>query len=187
LENLNLTFSSLLHEIFKSELSSDLKKYLLDKIEDILKSIRRYTIDGTEGLEKTVKSLVCDLTLGESRLADKDKTNPVFKKFQAVGLSLFLYIFPTPWDIIGAVPDYQQFWQPKFEELVEGQKEIEKILKTCPNTSEIIKQAENKKIFSRGENIPKLTESTNKESPSSEGKSENKIKEDYGDAEIIEE
>jgi hypothetical protein len=146
LNKLSANFTDLSKEIFESELSSEFKKYLIDKVEDVIRSIRRYAIDGTDGLEKTVKSLVCDLTLGEYSLANKDKESSIYNKFRAITLSLFFAFVPTPWDLIGFIPDYQQFWKPTFEQLIEGQKEIEEIGKACTSISEIIKESEAQKI-----------------------------------------
>ncbi|MBD1927347.1 hypothetical protein H6F74_14005 [Trichocoleus sp. FACHB-90] len=68
LNDLNTTFSSLVEKVMESDLSKELKIYLIERIEDILKAIRRYAIDGTEGLEKAAKSLVNDLAVTEHNL-----------------------------------------------------------------------------------------------------------------------
>ncbi len=147
LKELDLNLSSLKNEVLGSELSPSFKKYLIEKIEDILKSISRYLIDGTEGLEKAAKSLLSDLTLAEYKLTEPDKQSPVYKKVKAWGLALVLWCSPSPYDLIGAVPDVQQFWMPKYEELATGQKQIEKILESHSSTEEIIKEAEDQNIL----------------------------------------
>ncbi|MHC5746610.1 MAG: hypothetical protein ACYTXT_32910 [Nostoc sp.] len=63
LEKLNGEFVDLLDRIIESNLSNELKRFLIERIEDILKAIRRYHIDGTEGLKKATKSLVSDLVM----------------------------------------------------------------------------------------------------------------------------
>ncbi|MBD2354883.1 hypothetical protein H6G41_09650 [Tolypothrix sp. FACHB-123] len=128
LDKLKSEFSSLLERIFESDLSKELKRFLIERIEDILKAIRRYYIDGTEGLEKATKSLVSDLVMAEHSLKDNDKNNPLYKRVKAWGLSLLIYIAPSPYDIIGAVPDIHDFWVPKFEELAAGQQKVEQII-----------------------------------------------------------
>lgn len=134
LEKLNDEFSDLVEKILQSDLPKDLKRFLVGHIEDILKAIRRYRIDGTEGLKKAAQSLVSDLMMTEHRLKDADKRNPIYTCIKAWGLSLLLYIAPSPYDIIGAVPDIHDFWVPKFEELSSGHKKIEE---TISNTSTI--------------------------------------------------
>lgn len=141
LEELSAKFESFLNEIYESDLSKELKIYLIDRIEDILKAIRRYAIDGTEGLEKAAKSLVNDLALTEHNLKDEDKKNPIYQRVKAWGLSLVLFITPSVYDIVGAVPDIYEFWVPKFEELATGSEKIEKIIREESNNQEIIEKA----------------------------------------------
>jgi hypothetical protein len=187
LGELNSELSSLVNKVFESDLSRDLRKYLIEKIEEILKSIRRYSIDGTEGLEKAAKSLVNDLTLTEYKIPERDKQNPVYKKVKAWGLSLVLWCAPSPYDLIGAVPDIQQFWIPKFEELVEGHAKIEKILEDHASTEEIIREAEKQNILCKRPK-PKSKSLPGRETkslPSSEN-TEESIRESLGDAEIEE-
>jgi hypothetical protein len=185
LEKLNSTFSDLLNEILESDVSSELKKYLIDKIEEITRSIRRYVIDGSENLEKTVKSMIFDLTFSESFIKDKDKENAIYKKYKASIITLLLFLRPTPWDIVGAVPDYLQFWQPKIEELIEGRGKVQEIAEKCSDISEIIKEADKQKIFTRKleQNLisgkdPKLLTGSDKDI------SQKKI-ENLGNAEIV--
>lgn len=128
LEKLNKEFGSLLNEVLEADLSTNLKRFLVGQIEDILQAIRRYHLDGTEGLEKSTKSLVSDLVLVEHRLEEKDKDSTAFKQVKAWALSLLIYIAPAPYDIIGAVPDIHDFWIPKFEELASTQKKVEQII-----------------------------------------------------------
>ena len=147
LKDLNTEFDSLLSKVIESDLSKELKIYLSERLEDILKAIRRYTIDGTEGLEKAAKSLVNDLALTEHNLKDEDKKNPIYQRVKAWGLSLVLFITPSPYDIVGAVPDIYEFWIPKFEELAAGSKKIERIICEKPNIQEVFEKASD--TFSR--------------------------------------
>lgn len=147
LEKLNGEFGALSDEILESNLSKELKRFLIKRIEDILKAIRRYHIDGTEGLEKATKALVSDLVMTEHSLQDKDKDNPVYKHVKAWVLSLLIYIAPSPHDIIGAVPDIHDFWVPKFEELAAGCKKVEQIICETPTIQEAFEKAS--KTFDR--------------------------------------
>ncbi|OWY65925.1 hypothetical protein B7486_39220 [cyanobacterium TDX16] len=64
----------------------------------------------------------------EHSLKDVDKKNPIYTCFKAWGLSLLLYIAPSPYDVIGAIPDIYDFWIPKFEELSTGHSNIKEIV-----------------------------------------------------------
>jgi hypothetical protein len=143
LSELNSEFASLLEKILKSDLSKELKKFLIGHLDNILKAIRKYYIDGTEGLEKATKSLVSDLVITEHRLQDVDKKNPIYKHVQAWALSLLLYITPSPYDIIGAVPDIHDFWVPQYKELAEGHKKIEKIICKSPTLQKAVEKSSN--------------------------------------------
>ena len=55
LDQLKTEFQSLSDSILNSTLSNELKKFLIEKVEDILAAIRRYHIDGTEGLTKAAQ------------------------------------------------------------------------------------------------------------------------------------
>jgi hypothetical protein len=147
LEKLNGEFRNLLDGILESNLSKELKRFLIERIEDILKAIRRYHIDGTEGLEKATKALVSNLVMTEHSLQDNDKDNPLYKHVKAWVLSLLIYIAPSPYDIIGAVPDIHDFWVPKFEELAAGREKVEQIICETPTIQEAFEKAS--KIFDR--------------------------------------
>lgn len=147
LEKLNSQFESLVNEVLVSDLSKELKRFLIKRIENILAAIRRYHIDRTEGLEKAAQSLVSDLVIIEHTVNDVDKKNPAYMHVKAWFLSFLLYITPTPWDIIGAAPDIDGFWVPKYEELVAGHKKVEKIVCETPKIQDAFEKASN--TFSR--------------------------------------
>jgi hypothetical protein len=130
LEKLDSELTSLLNNIFESDLSKDLKRFLSIQIESILKAIRRYHIDGTEGLEKATKLVITELMMTEHKLKDKDKKNPIFTKITSTVISLSLFFIPTSiYDIIGAVPDIHEFWVPNYQELVATREKVAQI--TC--------------------------------------------------------
>ena len=144
LRELNTHFEHLLSEVVGSDLSKDLKKYLLERIEDILKAIRRYSIDGTEGLEKSAKSLVTDLVLIKDNLKDEEKQNPILNRVLTSGISLkiFLTFFaPNIYDLIGVAPAINDFWIPKYEQLSAGREKIEKIVYEESNLQKIFEKA----------------------------------------------
>lgn len=141
LDQLKTEFQSLSDSILNSTLSNELKKFLIEKVEDILAAIRRYHIDGTEGLTKAAQSLVSDLVMTEHNIKDADKKNPVYNNAKGWFLTLLLFIKPTPYDIIGAVPDIDGYWRPKFEELVAGQKKIEQIACETPTIQGVLEKS----------------------------------------------
>ena len=147
LEKLETSFKDLLDEILKSDLSNELKRFLIERVEDILRAVRRYHIDGTEGLEKAAKSMVTDLVMAESNLKEQDKSNPKYRHVKALVLGLLIYIAPTPYDIIGAVPDIHSFWKPQFEEFTAVHKEVEQIVDASQTIQEVFEKASN--IFDR--------------------------------------
>jgi hypothetical protein len=120
-----------------------LKRFLVGHIEDILKTIRRYRIDGTEGLKKAAQSLISDLIMTEHSFKDADKRNSVYTCIKAWGLSLLPYIAPSPYDMIGAVPDIHDFWVPKFEELSTGHKKIERMISDTSTIQEAFEKSSN--------------------------------------------
>lgn len=132
LDKLNGKFRELLDNVTESDLSNELKRFLVEKLENILKALLRYHIDGIKGLEEASKSFISELTMSENKLEVKDKNNPIYSKVTSWGLGLLLYIIPSPYDIIGAVPDIAEFWVPKFEELAAGQEKIEIIISKTP-------------------------------------------------------
>jgi hypothetical protein len=143
IDKLSDKFSTLLKEVIQSDLSSELKNFLVIQIEDLLRAIRRYQIDGMEGLKQSAQSLMTSLMMSEHTLQDADKKNYTYAKVKALGLSLLLYLMPSPYEIIGAVPDVCGFWIPKFEELSTGYKKIESIINDGPTLmiQEVVKQS----------------------------------------------
>jgi hypothetical protein len=137
LEKLSDELSSLCDQILKSNLSKELKRFLSDRIENIITAIKKYCIDGTDGLEKAIKSLISDLVMVENSLKDEDKKNPVFNKVRAWSLGILIWITPTPYDLIGAVPDIHDFWIPKFEQLQRNVADAEKAISTSKDVVNI--------------------------------------------------
>ncbi|MBD2251654.1 hypothetical protein [Nostoc parmelioides] len=174
LEKLNFEVESIRKKIINSDLSQQLKRYLIEKIEDILQALRRYYIDGNEGLEKTAKSLMTDLLVIENTLKDDDKKNGTYKGFKAFIISLVMFLQPTSvYDIIGAVPDITEFWIPKIEELTNGTEKIEKLIDDESSVQAIFEKAS--EIFSR-DSIRKLSGKEQKAlPPSKENLEENRF------------
>jgi hypothetical protein len=136
LDKLNSEFRDLLDGILKSDLSKDLKIFLIEQIENILRAISRYHIDGTEGLGKASKSFISDLVMSEHNLDNKDKNNPLFIRIKASFIGLLIWIAPTPYDIIGAVPDVHDFWKPQIERFFTARERVEQIICETSTTKE---------------------------------------------------
>lgn len=103
----------------------------------------------------------------EHSLQDKDKDNPVYRHAKAWVLSLLIYIAPSPYDIIGAVPDIYDFWVPKFEELAAGCEKIEQIICETLTIQEAFEKSSNtfdrqpQKSITGGRELKALPASTN--------------------------
>jgi len=142
LEKLSSKFESLLRSTLSSDLSKELKRFLVERIEDILTAIRKYHIDGTEGLKKAAQSLVSDLVLNEHRIKSEDQKNSMYSKVIAPILLLLKLVTPNSiYDFIGAVPDLDSYWIPKFEEVAKGFEDMEQIIRETPTLQEAFKKA----------------------------------------------
>jgi hypothetical protein len=124
LVELSSNFQSFLNEILDSDLSKELKIFLIKRIEDILIAIRRYRIDGAEGIEIAAKLLLSDLFIAGPTLNEKDKKNPIYNRVIAFVLKVSL-VCSNP--LIGNIPAIEQYWGPK---IIETPKEIPIIQKT---------------------------------------------------------
>ncbi|MHC5746609.1 MAG: hypothetical protein ACYTXT_32905 [Nostoc sp.] len=67
----------------------------------------------------------------------------MYKRAKAWFLSLLIYIAPSPYDIIGTVPDIHDFWVPKFEELAAGWEKVGQIICETPTIQEAFQKASN--------------------------------------------
>jgi hypothetical protein len=175
LDKLDTEFSTILKEIISSDLSKEFKETLVTHIEEILRVIRRYHIDGTKGLKRATQSLVSDLVMSELGLKNEDKTSPTYNKFEGWILSLLIYLAPTPWDIIGAAPDIEGYWVPKFEQLVTIRNKIEPSI--CEAST--ISEAFDKATIRLKEQDPKMLEGTGNQRslpPARESPAQNKPK-----------
>jgi hypothetical protein len=150
LVGLDKEFSSLLSEIVESDISRKLKSDIKCHIEDILSAIRNYLINGTEGIEKAAQSLIIDLEVENHKLSSEDRINPTIQKITGIVFSLVMFLKPSFWDIIGVVPDINEFWAPKLHELVEFRQKIEPQIdedSTIKNICEKLSQAKETKLL----------------------------------------
>jgi hypothetical protein len=148
LDKLNDEFRELLNDVTNSDLSKDLKIFLAEQLEDILRALCRYHIDGIKGLQKVSKSFIGEVVISENKFDLRDKNNPTYRKVMSWAVWVLIFIRPSSvYDIIGAVPDINGFWVPKIEELVSGQKKIETIISETPTIHDSYLKALN--TFSR--------------------------------------
>ena len=125
LDELKLKFESLFERVRDSDLSDELKRFLLTRIDDILIAIRRYHVDGSQGLEKTNKLLIADLLLKEHEITPEDKKNPLLKSVMALPLVLVGHFFSfSAVDLISAVPAVNTYWIPRIEVLTSKTDEL---------------------------------------------------------------
>ncbi len=59
------------------------------------------------------------ISLLEHRLSSEDKKSSIYKRAKSLFFAACLYISPTPYDVIGIIPDAYEFWIPKIESLVQ--------------------------------------------------------------------
>ena len=147
LEKINSEFESLLSEIRDSDLSRELKQLLIARVEDVLEAIRKYHAGGTEGLKQAAQSFVSDLVTTEHNLTEDDRKNPTYKSVTACFLHLLIWLTPNPWEIIGAVPDIQNYWLLKYEERTSERKQIEQIVREAPTIQEACEKSS--KVFNK--------------------------------------
>lgn len=143
LETLSDEIRSVLLLVQESELSRTLKVLLIQQLEGILQAIRRYEIEGTKGLKISVKSIIADLVVIEHELEERDKQSPIYKKVVGWAGALLLYLAPPPnvWDLIGAVPDVNEFWVPKIEELLAEQQRVESAFDNTSTVQDVLARA----------------------------------------------
>lgn len=147
LEKINSDLNSLLNEICDSDLSKELKQLLIARVKDVLEAIRKYHVGGTEGLKQAAQSFVSDLVTTEHNLTEHDRKNPTYTRVTACFLHLLMWLTPSPWEIVGAVPDITNFWLPKYEELISERKQIEQIVREAPTIQEACEKSS--KVFNK--------------------------------------
>lgn len=140
LEELTIEFELLLKDVISSNLSKELKQILKERIEEILSAIRNYHIGGTEGLRQSAQLLVSDLVMKQHNLTNEDKKNPTYTNVVGTFLALLTWVFPTPWDIIGAAPDACDFWLPRIEEIAQQRQQAEQIIRETSTIQEALEK-----------------------------------------------
>jgi hypothetical protein len=125
-------FTELLKEVVNSDgLSSELKRFFVKSIEDILSAINRYKIDGSGGLEKSAKAVVCEILINEDKIKQELKQLDSQKGGGRLGMKLLgsfvflIHLFkPTNvYDVVGVfggIPDVFDFYLPQVTKLIEA-------------------------------------------------------------------
>jgi hypothetical protein len=143
ISDLSAKFEDYQKEIIQSSISTGLKKYLLDRLEEILKILRNYIVDGTEGLEKSIKSTILDLAIKDKDFSEEDKKQPAYLNFLTFLISVGFLVKPTIYDVIGSVADINGYWKPTIENLISGQDKIAQLPKSDTNIKIVLDQATN--------------------------------------------
>jgi len=145
LEQLSNEISDVLTQVQGAGLSRKARLLLVRQLEGILRAIQRYGIDGSKGLKKSVQAVITDLVITEHEIGEKDKRSPSYKRVVGWAGALLLYLVPPPnaWDLVGAVPDFNEFWAPQIGELLAGQKEIEDIFDDALTVQELFAKTAN--------------------------------------------
>jgi hypothetical protein len=88
LDTIRQQFDSISDEVRLSNLSPELRRFLLDRISNISNAIDLYEISGARALEEANKLMLFDISLEEDELTETDKKNPIFKKLISASIAL---------------------------------------------------------------------------------------------------
>jgi hypothetical protein len=106
LEEYLLKCEELLKEVAASELSKDLKTFLIVRLEEVCTAIRHYSIGGSERLRTVVEANIGGMILRSAGISPKDREEPILK-------TLFSW-FLTFGSLLGMVTDSQSLLQSTF-------------------------------------------------------------------------
>jgi hypothetical protein len=101
-----LKCEELLKEVAASELSKDLKTFLIVRLEEVCTAIRHYSIGGSERLRTVVEANIGGMILRSAGISPKDREKPILK-------TLFSW-FLTFGSLLGMVTDSQSLLQSDF-------------------------------------------------------------------------
>jgi hypothetical protein len=138
LDSIRQQFDSISDEVRKSNLSSELKRFLLERISSIANAIDRYSISGARALEEANKLMLFDISFKEDTLTEEDKRNPVLKRLIATGIALQHFITPSIYDLL-SLPAAIDDISPKIQQFIKYEESIIKSFGESINIHEAIK------------------------------------------------
>jgi hypothetical protein len=71
----------ILDEVMESDLGTELKSFLVVRLDEMCTALRHYKISGTEGLQKVIEANIGGLILKSSKIPPKEKESPLWKKY----------------------------------------------------------------------------------------------------------
>ncbi|MBW4518765.1 MAG: hypothetical protein KME16_03560 [Scytolyngbya sp. HA4215-MV1] len=71
---------ALLQEVMESDLSEDIKTFLVVRLEEICTAIRHYSLGGPERLRTVVEANIGGIILRSAAISSQDKEKPIFQK-----------------------------------------------------------------------------------------------------------
>jgi hypothetical protein len=140
LQSLKLEIDSILENVINSDLSKDIKDFLIKAIEGVLGAIRKYKIDGGEGLEQAIKILVSELVICDHTIKDEDKKEPSYFQTASFFMSFLFWIVPNPYTLYKDSSTVNNLTNLQFTQVIDRQKKIENILNNCSSMKECIEQ-----------------------------------------------
>ncbi|MBD2107619.1 hypothetical protein [Nodosilinea sp. FACHB-13] len=142
LDSFKSIFENLQKEVGSSDLSRELRDFILDKIKEVLTTIERYNTDGTEGLERTAKDFIGDWIIIENKISQEDRRKPIVERVKTHFGTLNAYIGLNLLVLIGLVPDIYNFWVPSIDDWKSTQESIElKSINQPMTIQEILEEA----------------------------------------------
>lgn len=136
-------FDSIRNEVRASDLSTEMKTFLLKRIANIINAIDKYEINGPQGLEDANKLMLFDISCKENNIEEEDRKNPVFKKCVALCIGLKFFLTPNVYDLLGLpsaienlTPKIQNFF--KHEEILMDKLESSSIHETILEAPAVI-------------------------------------------------
>jgi hypothetical protein len=137
LDSIRQQFDSISDEVRKSNLSSELKRFLLERISSIANAIDLYGISGARALEEANKLMLFDISLKKDTLTEEDKKSPALKRLIATGIALQHFLTPSIYDLL-SLPAAINDISPRIEQFIKYQKSTFELFGESINIREAI-------------------------------------------------
>ncbi|MBD2113795.1 MULTISPECIES: hypothetical protein [Cyanophyceae] len=112
-------------EIINSDLSVDLRRFLLKKINELIWDIENYSVSGLDGIKSTSDAFIGEITIRDKGGLEKDsdKRNPLFISVFSIFATLSViaqvnatYLEPILSTIVSSIDITERYLQPKTED-----------------------------------------------------------------------
>ncbi|MEM9817188.1 MAG: hypothetical protein AAF827_12400 [Cyanobacteria bacterium P01_D01_bin.6] len=129
LKHIKIEFNALLEKVSDSDLTGELKFFLIKKIKEVLLHIEKYNVYGTSGLTLVVQSTLWNLYKKQKKTSVSDKNNSILKQVISAYFALE--------SIISGVEIVETYVVPKFKEYTQKRSQIERIIEDISDLSDI--------------------------------------------------